>query len=83
MREFDDGEGRRWAAHVAEREGPDYKGRYHLVIRRADDPARDPVELTDIRWNSPRTAARTLETMSGVELRRRLRSALGRSALRA
>ena len=40
----------------------------------------DPVELTDVRWNNERTAQRTLDTMSVVELRRRLRSARGRAA---
>ena len=39
----------------------------------------DEVSLDDVRWNSERSAARTLETMSVVELRRRLRSARGRA----
>jgi hypothetical protein len=77
MREFDDPEGRRWIASVEERSGPDYKGAFHLVMRPAD--GGDPVDLADVRWNSARTARRTLETMSLVELRRRLRSAAGRS----
>jgi hypothetical protein len=38
------------------------------------------VALVDVRWNSERTAERTLATMSVVELRRRLRSAQGRQA---
>lgn len=77
MREFDDPEGRRWVASVAERRGPDYKGAFHLVIRPAD--GGDPVSLEDVQWNSPRTARRTLETMSLLELRRRLRLAEGRA----
>ena len=40
-------------------------------------PARLPVQ--DVRWNSAKTAERTLATASDVELRRRLRSALGRA----
>jgi len=40
------------------------------------------VELRDIRWNSERSARRTLDTMSVVELRRRLRSAEGRGTVR-
>jgi hypothetical protein len=78
MREFDDPEGRRWIASVEERGGLDYKGAFHLVMRPAD--GGDPVELQDVRWNSSRSARRTLETMSVVELRRRLRAAAGRSA---
>lgn len=77
MREFDDPQGRRWIASVAERKGPDYKGAFHLVMRPVD--GGDPVDLEDVRWNSARSARRTLETMSLVELRRRLRTAAGRS----
>lgn len=77
MREFDDEAGRRWIATVAERHGVDYKGRFHLVLEAADGSAT--VELADVRWNREATAARTLATMSVVELRRRLRSARGRS----
>jgi len=78
MREFKDNGGRTWAATVRELDGPDYKGRFHFVLRPADGEA-DGVELTDIQWNSARTAQRTLETMSVSELRRRLRSAVGRA----
>lgn len=81
MREFEDREGGRWVASVEERTGPDYKGAFHLVLRPAD--GGDPVELRDVRWNSARTARRTLETMSVVELRRRLRSAEGRAPIDA
>lgn len=79
MREFTDQDGNTWVAQVATRDGFDYKGRYYLALRPAD--GGDEVALTDIQWNSERTAERTLETMSVVELRRRLRSALGRAAL--
>ena len=81
MREFTDASGAAWVATVTEAHGPDYKGRFHLVMRPAD--GGDPVELTDVRWNSERSARRTIETMSVVELRRRLRSAAGRSAARS
>lgn len=83
MREFEDREGRRWSAHVAEREGPDYKGRFHLVMTPVDDGGGVALDLVDVRWNSARTAMRTLETMSVVELRRRLRTALGRASVGA
>lgn len=75
MREFTDADGRSWTATAVTEETTDYKGRYHLVMEAADG---ERVELTDIRWNSERSARRTLETMSVVELRRRLRSATGR-----
>ena len=73
---FSDRAGRSWSAGVFEERGPDYKGRYFLVFFSGDD-LRAP--LTDVRWNSEDTARRTIETMSDVELRRRLKVALGRS----
>ena len=77
MRDFTDAGGRAWQASVHEEPGTDYKGRFRLVLTPRD--GADAVALEDIRWNSERTAQRTLDTMSEVELRRRLRSALGRS----
>jgi hypothetical protein len=65
---------------VAERVGTDYKGRFHLQMRPVDGAPEEVVELVDVRWNSERTARRTLDSMSPVELRRRLRSARGRHA---
>ena len=58
----------------------DYKGRYVLVLTPVDGSADGPdeLELAEVRWNSERTAARTIATMSEVELRRRLRQAQGR-----
>jgi hypothetical protein len=76
MREFTDGEGAGWIATVRERPGPDYKGRYYFFVEPRG--GGEGVALEDVRWNSERTAQRTLDTMSEVELRRRLRSALGR-----
>ena len=81
MRTFDDENGQVWVAAVRERTGPDYKGRYVFVAMPADAEKDAGVELPDVRWNSLRTAERTLSTMSDVELRRRLRSALGRSGV--
>ena len=77
MKEFTDGEGRRWTATAEEEESTDYKGRYHMVFE--PDDGGEPLPLRDVRWNSERTARRTIETMSTVELRRRLRVARGRS----
>ena len=78
MREFTDASGRGWIASVRVEQGPDYKGRIFLVIQPADGSSVDALELREVRWNSERTARRTLETMSDVELRRRLRAGLGR-----
>ena len=79
MRTFDDLAGGSWTAEVREEPGPDYKGRYYFVLA-AGDGSRT-VSLTDVRWNSERTARRTLATMSLSELRRRLRSAVGRGTV--
>ena len=81
MREFTDGSGRGWRASVREQQGPDYKGRFFLVMESVDG-AGGPLELRDVRWNSERTARRTLETMSVVELRKKLRAASGRHGQR-
>lgn len=83
MREFTDSDGRNWSAFAVRDGGADYKGRLHLVLRPADGGPDDAVELRDVRWNSERTARRSLETMSVVELRRRLRSAAGRGPVSA
>lgn len=76
MRRFEDAQGNVWTATVRQRVGPDYKGRYYFWLEPA--AGGEGVPMLDVRWNSERTAQRTLETMSEVELRRRLRSALGR-----
>jgi hypothetical protein len=78
MREFTDPEGRPWRAFVREEPGTDYKGRFFFVMQRTDASDGEDLALEDIRWNNERTARRTLQSMSVVELRRRLRSALGR-----
>ncbi len=77
MREFLDSDGGPWVAAVRSEEGLDFKGRHHLYFhpKGAEDEGLD---VLDVRWNSRGTAERTLATMSGVELRRRLRSARGR-----
>ncbi len=76
MKEFTDTEGRRWIASAEEEESTDYKGRYYMVLR--PEEGEDVLPLRDVRWNSERTARRTVETMSEMELRRRLRLARGR-----
>jgi hypothetical protein len=76
MRKFLDDDGSMWIASVNERSGEDYKGRFGFVM--APEGGGFTVELEDVRWNSRKTADRTLRTMSIVELTKRLRSALGR-----
>ena len=78
MREFTNEAGEAWTASVRERSGTDYKGRYFLWLEREE--GGEGVALQDVRWNSETTARRTLSTLSEVELRRRLRSAIGRGA---
>lgn len=80
MREFEDHDGRVWVAGVAQRPGPDFKGRFYFVAEPRDGEDDERVRLDDVRWNSEKTARRTLRTMSDVELRRRLRSARGRAS---
>ena len=81
MRRFADDHGVEWVASVADSSGGDYKGRFHLILH-AETKGTGPVALTDVRWNSRKTADRTLRTMSGAELKRRLRSARGRGTAR-
>lgn len=81
MREFEDEQGRVWRVGVKALPGPDFKGRYLFVARPVEGDAKRELALGDVRWNSERTARRTLETMSDVELRRRLRQAVGRADL--
>ena len=79
MREFEDAGGRTWVAGVKARPDQDFKGRFYFVATPKAGDATDMVWLEDVRWNSEETARRTLETMSEVELRRRLRGAKGRA----
>jgi len=79
MRRFQDEEGAVWIASVRERPGDDYKGRYLLVMATEDENPEKELELIDVRWNSVKTAERTLQTMSTLELERRRRSASGRA----
>jgi len=75
LRNFRDSSGDEWSAGVSEIPGPDYKGRFQLIFFGSD---REAAPLEDIRWNTANSARRTLETMSEIELRRRLKDALGR-----
>ncbi len=79
MRQFLDHQGNSWIAAAKEDPTLDYKGRYYMYLCEENGSADGGHSLLDIRWNSEEVAKRTLETMSYVELRRRLRSAIGRS----
>lgn len=78
MRQFLDHAGNSWIATVKEDSSLDYKGRYFMYLREENVTEGNGYALMDIRWNSEEVASRTLKTMSDVELRRRLRSAIGR-----
>ena len=74
MRDFLDSDGAAWVATVRSDEGLDFKGRHHLYFH-PEDAEDQGVELLDVKWNSRQTAERTLATMSGLELRKRLGAA--------
>ena len=80
MREFLDEDGQGWLATIRSEDGVDYKGRHYLYLLPKGEGEEGGHALPDVRWNSRLTAARTLSTMSDVELRRRLRSARGRGS---
>ena len=81
MRSFRDGHGTSWVATVRARPGRDYKGRFYFFVRPESGGDEEGIALLDVRWNSERTAQRTLATMSEVELKRRLAWARGRGGL--
>ena len=74
MKLFSDPNGNPWVATVRSDAGLDFKGRHHLYFH-PEDAEDQGVELLDVKWNSRQTAERTLATMSGLELRRRLGAA--------
>jgi hypothetical protein len=78
VREIEDETGKAWMVGVKARLGRDFKGRYVFAARPVGEDGAAEVYLDDVRWNSEKTALRTLRTMSVVELRRRLRWARGR-----
>jgi hypothetical protein len=78
MKTFADEDGRNWVASAREEDTPRHHGRWYLVIHPEGEDAA-PMAMHDVRWQTQATAARTLRTMSGFELRRRLRILLGRA----
>jgi hypothetical protein len=74
MKVFKDELGNSWVAKAIEEATPRHHGKWYLVFH----PEHDPAQLYDvptIRWQTEATAARTLETISDFELRRRVKSA--------
>jgi hypothetical protein len=78
MKTFEDDKGRSWVASAREEDTPRHHGRWYLVFHPAGDDAQ-PLAMLDVRWQTAETAARTLNTMSDFELRRRLNIMLGRA----
>lgn len=78
MRVFEDESGREWTATAVEEETPRHHGRWHLIFHPVDAPDRI-FPMPEVRWQSRKTAERTLKTMSAVELNRRLRTVRARS----
>lgn len=71
MRRFTDEEGREWIASAHEEETPRHHGRWYLVFEPADGAgAAHP--MPEVRWQTRRTAERTIKTMAEHELRRRI-----------
>ena len=77
MKTFNDEQGREWTADAREEDTPRHHGRWFLVLAPADGEGPELI-LPEVRWQSHRSAVRTLATMSDFELHRRLRIALRR-----
>jgi hypothetical protein len=77
MKTFTATDGREWVATAAEEEVSRHHGRWYMVLRPADDPETTLV-LPEVRWQTARTADRSIRTMSRFELERRLRMASNR-----
>jgi hypothetical protein len=82
MKEFADGSGSRWVASAREEQTPRHHGRWFLVFHPAGDDGA-PLSMPEVRWQTRATAARTLQTMSDFELRRRLQVVRERALLEA
>ncbi|MEJ2678101.1 MAG: hypothetical protein P8174_03385 [Gemmatimonadota bacterium] len=74
---FKDDDGREWVATAREEDTPRHHGRWYLVLHPADS-VEPELTVPEVRWQTMRSAERTLETMSVFELRRRLRLGVGR-----
>ena len=82
MKEFTDEQGDMWVASAREEDTPRHHGRWYLVFHPAGD-ADGILAMPEVRWQSRRSAVRTLNTMSVFELRRRLHLRLERELTEA
>ena len=82
MKEFTDDRDGGWVATAREEETPRHHGRWYLVFHPAGDESRKLV-MPEVRWQSRRSAERTLNTMSVFELLRRLHLLLERELVEA
>jgi len=82
MKPFQDESGRAWVAGAREEHTPRHHGRWYLVFHPEAEPER-VLPMPEVRWQTPRSAARTLATMSEFELRRRLHVLLEREGAEA
>lgn len=71
MRKFTDERGRAWLADALEEDTPRHHGRWYLYFR-PEETETPRLEMPDVRWQTLRSAERTLATMSVFDLRRRL-----------
>lgn len=70
-RVFKDQTGREWIVTAREESTPRHHGRWYLVFLPADSPDVE-YPMNEIRWKNAETAARTIATMSPLELAKRL-----------
>lgn len=82
MKEFTDENGSGWVASAREEDTPRHHGRWYLVFHPAGGEDRI-LAMPEVRWQSRRSAVRTLNTMSVFELRRRLHLRLERELAEA
>lgn len=77
MKTIKDQHGGSWVATVREEDTPRHHGRWYLVFHPLEDEAR-LLAMPEVRWQTRASAARTLQTMSEFELRRRIHLLLER-----
>ncbi|CAN5752266.1 hypothetical protein BH23GEM9_BH23GEM9_11920 [soil metagenome] len=80
MKLFHDENGGEWVASAREEHTPRHHGRWFLVFHPAADDG-SLFSMPEVRWQTHRTAERTLRSMSDFELRRRLHTVRERALL--
>lgn len=70
MKQFIDDDGSVWVATVERETTPRHHGRFYLVFQRED--GSDRMAMPEVRWGTPASAERILQTMADFELKRRL-----------